>query len=79
MAKAQHEPIYKRLPPMLRGLREQAGLTQRDLAKLVHRTQPWVHKTETGDRRADVTEFLAWCVACRVDPKEAFRQLIENT
>jgi predicted transcriptional regulator len=64
---------------MLRDMREQAGLTQRDLAKVVRHTQPWVHKTETGDRRADITEFLSWCLACKVDPEKAFRQLIDRT
>ncbi len=79
MAKAQHTWRYRELPPMLREMREQAGLTQRDLAKRLRQTQSWIHKTEAGDRRADVTEFLAWCLACDVDPEEAFRRLIGRT
>jgi hypothetical protein len=35
----------------------------------------FVHKSEVGERRVDVTEFIDWCVACRVDPDEAFRTL----
>lgn len=27
-----------------------------------------VHKSETGERRVDVAEFVDWCVACGVDP-----------
>jgi transcriptional regulator with XRE-family HTH domain len=75
MAKAQHAHSYRGLPAMLRAMREQAGLTQRDLAKRIRRTQPWVHKTEVGERRADITEFLDWCLACEVDPERAFQEL----
>lgn len=60
---------------MLRRMREEADLTQRDLANRLRRSQPWVHKTEIGERRADITEFLDWCLACDVDPEAAFREL----
>jgi len=76
MAKAQHAPSYRNLPKLLRAMREDAGLTQRGLAGRVRRSQPWVHKTELGERRMDVTEFLEWCLACGVDAEEAFRRLI---
>lgn len=78
MAKAQHHPSYRDLPMMLRTMREEAGLTQRDLAARVRRTQPWVHKTEAGDRRIDITEFLDWCLACGIEPEKAFRRLVEH-
>lgn len=75
MPKAQHAFGYRILTAMLRTMREEADLTQRDLAKQMRRTQPWVHKTEVGERRADITEFLDWCLACGVDPEVAFREL----
>jgi hypothetical protein len=34
-----------------------------------------IHKTETGDRRMDPMEFIAWCRACGSDPAEALRSL----
>jgi hypothetical protein len=37
-----------------------------------------VHKTEIGERRANVTEFLDWYRACGVDPDAAFRELISG-
>jgi transcriptional regulator with XRE-family HTH domain len=77
MTKAQHEPGYRNLPPMLRAMRERANLTQRDLAEKVGRSQPWVHKTEIGERRTDITEFLDWCIACGVEPQRAFRELLK--
>ncbi|MBI5764694.1 MAG: helix-turn-helix domain-containing protein [Planctomycetes bacterium] len=78
MEKAQQSWTYRVLPRMLRRLRENAGLTQRELATRVRRTQPWVHKSEIGERRVDITEFLSWCLACKVDPEDVFRDLIKN-
>jgi transcriptional regulator with XRE-family HTH domain len=75
MAKAQHAHRYRPLPPMLRRMREQAGLTQRELAAKLRVTHVFVHKSEVGERRVDVTEFMDWCVACGVEPEQAFREL----
>lgn len=77
MPKSQHAPSYRSVPGMLRDMREQAGLTQRDLAVKVRRSQPWVHKSEIGERRVDISEFFIWCVACEVDPEIAFKRLIK--
>jgi hypothetical protein len=38
MAKAQHAQRYRQLPGLLRGLREEAGLTQRALAARLRTT-----------------------------------------
>jgi len=78
MAKALHAFRYRRIPGMLREMREQAGLTQRELAKRLRSSQPLVHKTEIGERRGDITEFLDWCLACGVDPERAFRELLRQ-
>jgi len=78
MAKSQHVAAYRRVPELLRQMREQAKLTQRDLASKLHRSQPWVHKSELGERRVDISEFLEWCIGCGVDPEEAFRSLIKT-
>lgn len=75
MAKSQHAHRYRRLPAFLRQLRESAGLTQRDLAKKLGVTHVFIHKSEVGDRRVDVAEFMDWCLNCGIDPEEAFRQL----
>ena len=75
MAKAQHAQRYRQLPGLLRKLREEAGMTQRDLAKKLRTTHVFVHKSEVGERRVDVCEFLDWCLACGADPEQTFRQL----
>ena len=75
MAKAQHATRYRYLPAMLRRMREEADLTQRDLGKKLRVTHVFVHKSEIGERRVDITEFMDWCSACGVNPEEAFRSL----
>lgn len=74
--KAQHDPAYLPLPNFLKGMRETAGLTQRDVGQQLGRPQSWVHNCETGNRRVDVGEFAAWATACGVEPGEAFRQYL---
>ena len=76
MPKAQHSPAYRRLLPLLRKLRESAGMTQRDLGAKLRKPQSWVQNCETGGRRVDVTEFAVWCRACGAEPREAFGHVL---
>ncbi len=77
MAKAQHAPDYRPLPGLLRRLREEAGLTQRDLGERLNKPQSWVYTCESANRRVDVTEFVAWCRGCGVDPVRAFKRVVD--
>lgn len=74
--KAQHDPEYLRLPPFLRALREDAGLTQRDLGERLGKPQSWVYNCEVGNRRVDVAEFAAWALGCGADPADAFARFL---
>ena len=76
--KAQHSPDYRPLPPLLRALREEADLSQRDLGLRLKRPQSWIYNCETGNRRVDVTEFIRWAQACDVGPKVAFNRLLKQ-
>ena len=78
MAKGRLPPSDGLVPALLRQIREEAELTQRDVAARMQRTQPWVHKSEIGERRVDVSEFLEWSAACHTDPHEALRRLIKQ-
>jgi hypothetical protein len=75
--KSQHALAYQRLPPFLRALREEAELTQRELGKKLRKPQSWIYNCETANRRVDVTEFVAWARACKVDPADAFNRFLE--
>jgi transcriptional regulator with XRE-family HTH domain len=48
---------YRRLLARLREARLQAGLTQSDVAKAVRRTQSFISKCESGERRTDIVEL----------------------
>jgi transcriptional regulator with XRE-family HTH domain len=74
--KSQHAFAYRDLPPFLRKLREDAGLTQRELGKRLGKPQSYVYNCETANRRVDVTEFIAWAKACRIEPWAAFRRFL---
>ena len=74
--KAQQAADYQRLPGLLRILRDEAGLTQRELGKRLKKPQSWVYNCETGNRRVDVAEFIAWARACNVDPQDAFTRFL---
>jgi len=59
-------------------MREQAGLTQRQLADKLDREHSLVSRLELGERRLDIVEFYWLCKACESDPiKEASRLMKE--
>ena len=74
--KAQHTDAYQKLLPLLREIREKAGLTQRELGSRLGRPQSWVYNCESGNRRMDVTEFVDWVQGCGIDATKAFDQLL---
>ena len=69
---------YRRLPAMLREMRESAGLTQRELAKKLGINHTMVHNSETAEHRVDVAEFIDWAIACGRDPMEAFGEFLRR-
>jgi len=75
--KSQHASAYRILCPYLRQMREKAGLTQRDLGRLLSKPQSYIYNCETGNRRVDITEFVSWARACQVNPKTAFSRLLK--
>ncbi len=56
-------------------MRAGAGLTQRELAARIGKSQSWVFKSESASRRVDIAEFAEWAVGCEVEPVEAFKRL----
>ncbi|VTR95134.1 xre family transcriptional regulator : Repressor protein CI OS=Xanthomonas translucens pv. graminis ART-Xtg29 GN=ci PE=4 SV=1: HTH_31 [Gemmata massiliana] len=77
--KSQHAPDYEPLRALLRALREEAGLTQRDVGTRLGKPQSWVHNCEVGNRRVDVAEFVAWATACGVEPTTALTRFLNKT
>lgn len=56
---------------LLREARENLGISQAQLAERLQVTQSFVSKCERGERRLDVVELRAWCIALGV-PFPAF-------
>lgn len=48
---------YRRFLDRLRHARVEAGFTQVEVAKRLHRAQSYVSKCESGERRVDVIEL----------------------
>ena len=76
--KSQHASAYRPLPGFLRSLREAACLTQRDLGKRMRKPQSWIYNCETGNRRVDVVEFIAWARSCGIEPSDALTRFLES-
>lgn len=72
----QHDDSYRQLCGILRKLRQDCGLTQRDLAERLSRQRSFVWKTETAERRLDAVELVRWCRACEAEPLEVFKRLV---
>ena len=56
--------------------RKKARLTQQAVATRLKRYQSFVATVESGQRRIDVVEFLAFAEAIGFDPKDAIKQLL---
>jgi transcriptional regulator with XRE-family HTH domain len=73
MRKSQHTREYKRLITALRQAREQAGLTQGEVADRLGTYASFVSKCESGERRLDVVELATLCRLYRIDLLEFLR------
>lgn len=56
-SKAHWGRAYQQFRKRLVSARESAGLTQREAARLLGRSQSFVAKSESGERRVDVVEL----------------------
>lgn len=70
MGRSIHTPEHRRLVRLLRELRERGGLRQVELAARLDRPQSYVSKYEAGERRLDLVELRAICVALGVQVSE---------
>jgi len=66
---------YGRFVAELVAVRQQAGISQYELARRLGEDQPWVSKYEHSRRKLDVIEFLRVMDALGADPAEFVRRL----
>ncbi len=58
---------------LLRQVRADSGLSQRDVAARLKCQHSWVAKVELGERRLDVIEFVRLAHALGTDPVELLK------
>ena len=78
MIKAIHSTQQKQLQRLLRRIRQEAELTQRELAERIEVPQSVVSKYETGERRLDLVELKQVCEAVGVPLQEFVRRFEEG-
>ena len=65
--KTIYAPPYELVVAKLKKARVDAGLSQEDLADRIGRTQLWVSRSERGERRVDLLEWLEYMLGCGAD------------
>ena len=78
MDKSIHSFEQNVLQTLLRQIREEAGMRQVDLARLLDKPQSFVSKYEAGERRLDLLELRLICAALGV-PLADFVTRLETT
>jgi transcriptional regulator with XRE-family HTH domain len=73
-----HNDAYQVVTKALKHAREQAGLTQQDLAKRLNRPQSFVAKYELGERRLDLVEFVTIAQAIGLNPTRLFSRILKD-
>lgn len=77
MEKSLFTHDYKVFCRLLKAAREEANVTQVELAKRLKESQSEVSKFERGERRLDVVQLRKWCRALDVEVSEFVRRLDE--
>ena len=75
MSRTLRSPQHEALRTLLVQRRKRAGLTQTALAKRLGRYQSYVANVETGQKRLDVVEFIAFANAIGFDPGKAIGKI----
>lgn len=78
MKKAIHSTQQKQLQRLLRRIRQDAELTQRELAERLEVPQSVVSKYETGERRLDLVELKQVCEAVDVSLSDFVRHFEDS-
>ena len=77
MKKSIYSKKSRILQKALIAARQEAGMTQQEVADSLKRPQSFVAKYEKGDRRLDVIEFLALSEVINFDPVKILRKILQ--
>jgi len=76
--KTNYSPRPELLRKMLVAKRKEAGLNQREMARMPGRENSFVRRIEVGERRVDLVEFFTIWKACNVDPVPVASRLLRQ-
>jgi transcriptional regulator with XRE-family HTH domain len=79
LAKTLRSKRYKALIGLLVARRQAAGMTQSDLAARLGKSQSFVARLESGQRRITVVEFMMLAKILRFDPYKVISTLEKQT
>lgn len=63
MSKTIYSKEHKHIVEQLKKAREEANLSQEEVAKILHKTQSYVSKIESGQRKIDVVQLKEFAMA----------------
>ncbi len=75
MLKSGYERLKKPFGKAMAKARDDRGLSQVDLAKILGESQQLISKIETGERRVDVIEFMILIRAIGCPPEEILSKI----
>jgi hypothetical protein len=75
MPPLRRTPRHDLLREILVAHRDRIGMTQVELAAALHRPQSLVSRTEQGERRLDVIEFIEWTEALGCQASDILAEL----
>lgn len=78
MKRTNKETQNEKLLRLLKGIRQERGIRQTELADRLGVPQSFVSKYESGDRRLDILELRKVCEAIGIPFEEFIRELEEN-
>lgn len=76
--KTLYSPASEKLSTWLREQRVARGLSMREAGKLLKKPHTFVAKTECGQRRLDVVEFIWYCERLGADPVEGLSFILKK-
>lgn len=76
LVKYLRSPQHRALISAIVEARKAAGMSQREFAAKLRRTNNFVWRVEAGERRVDVLEFIEIARAAGVNPAKLFSKLL---
>jgi transcriptional regulator with XRE-family HTH domain len=68
---------YKKFAEWFKETREASAMSQAQFARRIGKSQGFVARTETGERRMDIVEFIELAIALGTSPPKLFQRVCD--